>query len=81
MGMRIRCQLCNKMVRDKPLIGTTHFCLSPVDRVHRRWHLRQGRWMIEQQRQMMAVPADERGLGYLARLPAPTPSRSPEQPE
>lgn len=80
MGMRIRCPLCRKMVRDKPILGTMHFCLSPEGREARRWEIHEGHRQIEQQRRMVAE-GKGRGLGHLERLEPPIPSPTPAQPE
>lgn len=50
---RIRCRWCQKLVADKPILGTLHVCLTPEQRRLVDIERQQAEW---QMRQQMALP-------------------------
>jgi hypothetical protein len=56
MGNRVKCRWCQKLVYDKPLLGTLHVCLLPIDRRTVDENIRMGLWQAEMQKRIIAEP-------------------------
>lgn len=49
-----RCPDCRKLVRDKPILGTLHVCLSPTELRDLHWRRADARNRIAMQRRAIA---------------------------
>jgi acetyl-CoA carboxylase beta subunit len=63
MGERAKCRWCQKLVYDKPLLGTLNICVSPIERQAIDANIRMGLWQVEMQKRVIAEP--NRYLGGL----------------